>query len=103
MVGCYGSGPRIFPESVMKETKKPPQVLVRSKGMHADWLAACKGGPQPHGGFDYSAKLVEIMAVGNLALRLGKKIEWDAKAGKAVNCPEADAIVHRPYRKGWEV
>ncbi len=36
-----------------------------------------------------------------VALRTGKKLNWDAKALKAVGCPEADALIRREYRKGW--
>jgi hypothetical protein len=41
--------------------------------------------------------------LGNLALRLGKRVEWDAKNLKAKNAPEAAAFIRRPYRKGWEL
>lgn len=36
-----------------------------------------------------------------VAYRVGKKIEWDAKNLKAVNCPEADQYIRKTYRKGW--
>ena len=39
----------------------------------------------------------------NVALRVGKKIEWDAKELRAKNCPEADQYIRREYRKGWEL
>ena len=41
--------------------------------------------------------------VGNLAVRRGKKVEWDAAAMKAKNFPEADAIIRPEYRKGWSL
>jgi len=39
--------------------------------------------------------------LGNVAYRVGQKLEWDAKALKAVGCPEADKYIRREYRKGW--
>ncbi len=51
--------------------------------------------------FDYSGPFTEIVLLGNLAVRLGKKIEWDAKALKATNAPEADELIRRTYRRGW--
>jgi len=39
--------------------------------------------------------------LGNVAYRVGKKVTWDAEAGKAVACPEAEPYLHREYRKGW--
>ena len=37
------------------------------------------------------------------ATKDGKKLEWDAQNMKAVGCPEADALLHREYRKGWSL
>ena len=45
----------------------------------------------------------EANHLGNVAYRAGKKIEWDYKALRASNAPEADPSIKRPsYRKGWE-
>ncbi|GAH84550.1 unnamed protein product, partial [marine sediment metagenome] len=38
---------------------------------------------------------------GNVALRVGKKIQWDGPNLKVTNLPEADDYIHREYRKGW--
>ena len=80
-----------------------PQAVRRVPNEDAEWIAACKGGPKPLSSFDYSGRLTEMVLLGNLAVRLGKKIEWDAAAVKATNAPEADPLIRRPYRKGWEL
>ena len=41
--------------------------------------------------------------LGNLALRVGKKIEWDGKNLTARNAPEADRYIRREYRSGWSL
>jgi len=41
--------------------------------------------------------------LGNVAMFAGKKIEWDGANCKVTNCPEANAVIRRKYRKGWEV
>ncbi len=51
--------------------------------------------------FDYAAALTETMLLGDLAVRMGEPIYWDAKNMRAINCPKADYFVNRPYRKGW--
>ncbi len=43
------------------------------------------------------------MLVGVLAVRLGKKIEWDAENLTAKNAPEAAPMIRRDYRPGWTV
>ena len=51
--------------------------------------------------FDIAAYLTEIILLGCVALRVGKKLEWDGPGMKAKNAPEAARIVKREYRKGW--
>jgi len=47
--------------------------------------------------------LTEAALLCNVALRVGKKLTWDAANLKAVGCPEADALIRREYRKGWSL
>ena len=41
------------------------------------------------------SKLTETMLVANLALRTGRKIDWDAEAMEARGCPEASPFIRR--------
>ena len=68
---------------------------------HLEWIAACKGGPTPYSNFDIAAYLTEIILLGCVALRVGKKLEWDGPKMKATNAPEAAKFVKRNYRKGY--
>jgi hypothetical protein len=70
---------------------------------HLEWIAACKGGPPGYSDFDIAAYLTEIILLGDIALRVGKKIEWDGPNMLARNAPEAAPFIHRKYRKGWEL
>jgi predicted dehydrogenase len=105
MITCAGwSGmPRILPLELHRAYKRPAKTLPRTKGHHADWLAACKGGNPASGNFEYSARLTEIVLLGSVALRVKKTIEWDGPAMKATNAPEADVFIKETYRKGWEI
>jgi len=42
-----------------------------------------------------------VAALGNIALRAGREIHWDAENEVIIGDPEADALVARPYRKPW--
>jgi hypothetical protein len=88
--------------------KAVPETLPRNKlatdgdaKQHLEWIAACKGGPVPYSNFDIAAYLTEIILLGCVALRVGKKLEWDGPGMKATNTPEAARFVKRVYRKGW--
>jgi hypothetical protein len=68
---------------------------------HLEWIAACKGGPPGYSNFDIAAYLTEIILLGCVAMRAGKKLEWDGPKMRAKNAPEAAKIVHPDFRPGW--
>ena len=102
LCGSHGaSGLRILPEKRMREYQRPPETIPRSVGHHAEWIRACKGGPPAGSNFDFAGPMTETVLLGNVAIRTRSKLIWDAAGMSFPNAPEADAFVHRPYRKGW--
>ena len=101
MCGCYGSNPQLIPEAKMKAYKQPPKTIPRSNGHHKDWINACKGGKPASSNFDYAGPLTEMVLLGNLAIRTGKKLNWDGPNMRSANVPEANQYVHTQYREGW--
>ena len=53
--------------------------------------------------FEYAAPFTEAMLLGNLAVRTGQRIEWDAKNLRVVNSAEAQRFVSKHYRRGFEL
>ena len=97
------NGVRLFPESFMKEVGKPKPVLPRVKGGHeADFLNAIRTGERSSADFDYSARLTEIMLVGNVSLLVREKLCYDFRTGRFTNSDKANALLQRKPRKGWE-
>ena len=86
-----------------KDFQAPPKVIPRSVGHYAEWIAACKGGAPPGSNFDYAGPLTEMVLLGNVALRMGRKIEWDAETLQVRQAPEAARFIRREYRQGWTV
>ncbi len=100
--GDYSESPRLLPRQRMADfRKRPARVYPRvPKGSpYVEWLSAIHGGPKPGSNIaDYSADLTEMVSLGNLAIRLGKPVQWDAKRGACAGMPEADALIHKKYR-----
>jgi len=94
-------GPRLIPESKMKEFKLPKQLFGRDVDHYQEWIRACKGGPKPLANFDYSGPLTETILLGNVAARAEQKLQWDGPNFKVTNVPEANKFLKREYRKGW--
>lgn len=96
-------GNRIIPESKHKEFPKPEASIPRSIGHHKEFIDACKGGPQAGANFEFAALVTEAVLLGNVALRIQRKIEWDPVNAKVTNVPEANQFLTKEYRKGWQV
>jgi predicted dehydrogenase len=99
----YGSDYVLGFNDKVKDFHMPEKTLPRSHGHHKDWIEACKGAKPALANFEYAALLTEVVVLGNVALRVGKKIEWNGEDMKATNCPEAAQYVKPEFRKGWEL
>jgi predicted dehydrogenase len=100
MVGLDNhSAAQAIPQSVPRNVFTGPPDLRQ----HKEWIQACKDGKHnvPYSNFDIAAYLTEIMLLGCVALRVGKKLEWDGPGMTTKNAPEAARFVKREYRKGW--
>jgi predicted dehydrogenase len=91
----------VTPQSVLARFTQPEQTLPRVANEDAEWVAACKGGPPALSNFGYAGPFTEMVLLGNVAIRTGKKILWDADNLKCPNTPEADQYLRREYRQGW--
>jgi hypothetical protein len=95
---------RIIPESKMKDVERPPRTIPRVTGTHEqNWIDACKGGPAAGSNFEYAGPLTETVLLGTIAVRTGKRLEWDSASMKITNVPEANELVGRKYRPGWNL
>jgi len=102
----YGAQYRITPEV---DTKGVSETLPRNgkgdMGMKQEWVQAIRENKPSiaMSNFEYAASLTEAILLPNVAIRVGKKFEYDGNTGQAKNCPEAAQYIKREYRKGWEV
>lgn len=97
----YCTSARIIPEARMQDfikNRMPEKTEKKSIGHYAEWIEACKGGAPAGANFDYAGPLTEMVLLGNLAVRTGQPIEWDAARLICTNVPEANALVRKEYR-----
>ncbi len=106
----YGAAFRITPKALTQNVNLSkldhlPTNGGGDLGMKKEWVAAIRAG-KPHvamSNFDYSGLLTETVLLGNVAIRVGKKLMWDGEAMACTNCEEAKQFVVGTHRKGWEV
>jgi predicted dehydrogenase len=96
----WGRSPRIIPETKMQAYRRPPKTLPRVAGHHRNWLDACKGQGTASTPFSYAGPLTEFVLMGNVALRAGRKLDFDWKSMKIANAPEANTLLEPHYRAG---
>lgn len=100
LIADYGRH-QLLPEAKFKDYQRPEPTIPDSIGHHEEWIRACKTGEATTCNFEYSGPLTEAALLCNVALRAGKKLQWDAANLKAVGCPEAEPFLRRAYRPGW--
>src|SRR6266581_2745103 len=101
----YGFKPRLLPKSLHDSFGKPPQKLPRIAGEahEMNWLDAAKGRVEASCPFEYAARLTEVMLLGIVALRAGRKIYYDGANMRITNVLQANNYLRREYRQGWSI
>jgi predicted dehydrogenase len=99
----YGTKPRLLPRSLHESVGTPAQTLARIPDeLHEmNWVDAAKGKTPASCPFEYAAKLTEVMLLGIVALRAGRKLVYDSAAMRITNDPSADEFLTRVPREGW--
>ena len=105
----YGNNPRLYPHALHQEVmaNPPAEKYARIQAdsdlkPYIEWINAIKEGAQPGSNFpDHAAPLTELTLLGNLAIRTGEIIEWDADAMRVTSSQAANQLLKQPYRDGW--
>jgi myo-inositol 2-dehydrogenase/D-chiro-inositol 1-dehydrogenase len=79
----------------LDQEPNPPEMI--------DWDTALIERRQPGGNAQVSHRLATTMHLGNLAIRLGRKLQWDPDREQFVNDDEANRFVNIPLRAPWHL
>jgi predicted dehydrogenase len=88
------------------EDKTEPDLELHSA--HAvryhmkDWLQAVDERSRPVADIEEGHKSTTACILANMAMQLGRSLEWDAERGEVRNDGEANRLLARPYRKPWK-
>ena len=101
--GWWMNDVRLFPESFMQRGRQAQgRPAARRRGTRPISSMPIRTGGRSSADFDYSARLTEIMLLGNVASRVREKLAYDFRTGKFTNSDKANALLKREPRKGWE-
>ncbi|MBM4000748.1 MAG: Gfo/Idh/MocA family oxidoreductase [Planctomycetes bacterium] len=92
---------QLFPVEKFKDYRRPD---VADGDHYHEWVDACLGNGKTSAGFSYAGPLTEALLLGVVANRFpGKTLNWDAPRLQVANLPDANGLLQRDYRKGFEV
>ncbi|MHC4994696.1 MAG: Gfo/Idh/MocA family oxidoreductase [Planctomycetota bacterium] len=102
LAGFRGDNPRIIPKRKMRAYLDGKTGEAEAYG-RTDWLNAFRGGGRSPGDFINAGPITDAVNLGAVAIRTGKKIEFDAEQMHITNNRDANKYFHRDYRPGWEL
>lgn len=81
----------------------PNEIKLRTnpEGEHRDFLDSVKTRQDPYFPVDIGHRVSTVCHLGNIAIKLGRKLKWDPAAECFENDPSADAMRSRPMREPW--
>lgn len=108
--GFLCQNPQLIPEAKMRAYQAgngAPEAAPRQPGRprrESSWIAAFKGGPASYGDFQLAGPICDMMNLAAISLRLGgRRLLYDSAAARITNVPEANKLLTREYRPGWEL
>ena len=103
-VQVWRGGMDAEPKSLLHETLGPNDVhLYDSPSHHQDWLNSIRSRQRPICDVEIGHRSVSCAHLGNIALRLGRKLQWDPVKEEFIGDEEANRWLFRPYRAPWSL
>lgn len=100
----YRGGIDTTPKELMKGIDLPKITSSQANFAHVNNFFDCvKSRNKPAADITIGHRSATVCHLGNIACRLGKKIQWDPKAETTIGDAEAAKWLTKAYRKGYEV
>ena len=102
--GFRGENPVLLPESKMMVDRDAERINSREVDRDTDmWVNAMLNKQQTPGSFTRAQCITDTINLGAIALRSGKRVDFDASLMRITNDESANQFLTREYRTGWEI
>ncbi|HPS09697.1 MAG TPA: Gfo/Idh/MocA family oxidoreductase [Kiritimatiellia bacterium] len=102
MLMPHGTAPRLLSDGRLDKYPKPK--LPPHTNHYHHYLDACLGGEKTESDFTRTDPMNEAIMLGTIAARFPDTLlQWDAPNMRITNVEEANRLVSRTYRKGWNI
>jgi hypothetical protein len=90
-------------DAIAKAYKNLPMQDNERKGHWANFLHCAKTRQEPISDVHSHMRMLNICHLAGISARLGRSLEWDDAAERIVGDDQADAMLGRPVRQGYEI
>lgn len=101
LLGDYNTCKVISEGDALTNVPMPEPSIPSSPGHYREWLDGIKTRNQPLCNFDYHLPIATTIDLAHVALKVGRKIHWDATDGKVIRDKEANSLLTPKYRQPW--
>jgi len=92
------------PKSLLTSRIRPGEVhLYRSRNHKGDFLECIRTRTEPVAPVEVGHRSCSACLLGDIAMRLGRKLRWDPDRERFIDDPEADRWIARPMRAPWRL
>ena len=90
------------PEEIVKQPLSDgDERLYKSDNHKANFLECIKSRKLPICDVEIGHRSATVCHLGNLAIRVGRKLQWDPVSERFTNDSEANELLSKPYREPW--
>ncbi|MCA9237578.1 MAG: Gfo/Idh/MocA family oxidoreductase [Planctomycetales bacterium] len=79
-----------------------PEVYASNDDHQRNFIDCVKSRTKPAAPVEVGHRSATVCHIGNIALRLGKKLKWDPQAERFVGSEAANNMLSRPVRESWK-
>ena len=111
-IAFYGTRATVFAERIGWEAYPEPNSPVKrsfenveepTRAHTVDFIESVRSRKPPNADIEIGHRGTTVALLGNIAMKTGKKLHWDAKVEAFTNAPEANAMLTRTLRKPWDL
>jgi predicted dehydrogenase len=121
-IAFYGTDATIFAERIGWEIYPEPEprggratpraasvkrmwenVEEPTKAHTVDFIESVRSRKSPNADIEIGHRSTSVALLGNIAMKTGKKLHWDARKEDFIGAPDASALLTRTLRKPWDL
>jgi len=92
------------PPSLRSSNIEPAEIhLYATPDMYTNFLQCVRSREQTVAPVEIAHRSISVPHLGNIAMRLGRKVRWDPARERFLDDPEADRLLSRVYREPWSL